>query len=66
MDGHNWLYHIAYGIFESKTEDSWKWFMEQFHMSIEDVPNLVISTDACKGLETAVGLSSHKLKIESA
>ncbi|XP_039787265.1 uncharacterized protein LOC120653630 [Panicum virgatum] len=55
VDGRNWLYHIAYGIFESETEDSWKWFMEQFHMSIEDVPNLVISTDACKGQETAVG-----------
>ena len=55
VDGHNWLYHIAYGIFESETEDSWKWFMEQLHMAIGDVPNLVISTDACKGLETAVG-----------
>ena len=35
-------------------------------MAIGDVPNLVISIDACKGLETVVGLSSHKLKIESA
>jgi len=24
VDGHNWLYHIAYAIFESKTEDNWK------------------------------------------
>jgi len=29
--------------------------MEQLHMAIGDVPNLVISTDACKGLETPVG-----------
>ena len=29
--------------------------MEQLHMAIGDVPNLVISTDACKGLETTVG-----------
>ena len=28
VDGHNWLYHIAYAIFDSETEDNWKWFME--------------------------------------
>ena len=66
VDGHNWLYHIAHGIFESKTEDNWIWFMEQIHNAIGDVPNLVISTYACKGLETAVGAAFHKLKIESA
>lgn len=44
VDGHNWLYHIAYGIFDSETEDNWKWFMEQLHKVIGDVPNLVICT----------------------
>jgi len=29
--------------------------MEQLHRAIGDVPNLVICTDACKGLETALG-----------
>ena len=29
--------------------------MEQLHRAIGDVPNLVIYTDACKDLETAVG-----------
>ena len=28
IDGHNWLYHLAYAIFDSETEDNWKWFME--------------------------------------
>ena len=55
VDGHNWLYHIAYAIFDSETEDNWKWFMEHLCKVIGDVPNLVICTDACKGLETAVG-----------
>jgi hypothetical protein len=55
VDGNNWLYHIAYGFFESETEDNWKWFLQQLHKAIGDVPNLVICTDACKGLETAVG-----------
>ena len=23
VDGRNWLYHLVYGIFHSKTEDNW-------------------------------------------
>ena len=55
VDGHNWLYHIAYAIFESETKDNWKWFLQQLHKVVGDVPNLVICIDECKGLETAVG-----------
>jgi len=55
VDGHNWLYHIAYAIFDKENEDNWVWFMEQLHRAIGNVPNLVICTDACKGLETAIG-----------
>ena len=28
VDGHNWLYHVAYGVFDSEIEDNWKWFMK--------------------------------------
>jgi len=56
VDGHNWLYPIAYGIFDSETEDNWKWFLQQLSRAIGDVPNLVICSDACKGLEKAVGV----------
>jgi hypothetical protein len=31
VDGHNWLYYVAYGIFHSETEENWVWFMEQLH-----------------------------------
>lgn len=55
VDGHNWLYHVAYGIFDSETEDNWQWFLQQLYRAIGDVPNLVICSDACKGLEKAVG-----------
>jgi hypothetical protein len=24
VDSHNWLYHIAYGIFDIENEDNWK------------------------------------------
>jgi hypothetical protein len=26
IDGHNWLYHIAYAICDSEDKDSWTWF----------------------------------------
>jgi len=55
VDGHNWLYHLAYAIFDSETEDNWKWFMEQLHKAIGSPEGLVICTDACKGLGSAVG-----------
>jgi hypothetical protein len=55
VDGHNWLYHTAYEIFDIENEDNWKWFLEQLHRAIGDVPSLVICTDASKGLENAVG-----------
>lgn len=37
VDEHNWLYHIVYAVFESKTESNCKWFMEQLHGAIEVV-----------------------------
>jgi transposase-like protein len=56
VDGHNWLYHLAYAIFDSDIEDNWKWFMEQLHRAIGSSEGLVICTNACKGLESAVGV----------
>jgi len=56
VDGHNWLYYVAYGIFHSETEDNWVWFMQQLQRVVGSPSGLVISTDACKGLETAVSV----------
>jgi transposase-like protein len=44
---------MAYAIFDTENEDNWTWFMEQLHRAIGDVANLVICTDANKGLENA-------------
>ncbi len=55
VDGHNWLYNVAFAVFESETEENWKWFMQQLHRAVGSPEGLVICTDACKGLETAVG-----------
>ena len=54
VDGHNWLYYVAYGVFDSETEDNWVWFMQQLRKAVGCPEGLVISTDACKGLEKAV------------
>ena len=54
VDGHKWLYHIAYGVFDTENEDNWTWFLENLHTVIGDPPGLVLCSDACKGLEKAI------------
>jgi hypothetical protein len=48
------MFPVAFGMFQSETEENWEWFMRQMHRSIGDVSPLAISTDACKGLANAV------------
>jgi len=54
VDGHNWMYPLAYRFIASETEDNWSWFTNQLKKSIGDPPLLAVCTDACKGLENAV------------
>ena len=54
VDGHNWLYYVAYDVFDSETKDNWIWFMQQLRRAVGCPQGLVISSDACKGLEVAV------------
>jgi transposase-like protein len=54
VDGHNWIYPVAYGFISSEAEADWTWFMEQLQKAIDNLPVLAISSDACKGLENAV------------
>ena len=53
LDGHNWMFPLAFGFFESETKENWIWFME-LGKAIGVLPRLAICTDACKGLESAV------------
>ena len=54
LDGHNWMFPIAVGLFQSETEASWTWFMIQLKRCLGPVSPLAIHTDACKGLENSV------------
>ncbi|WVZ77944.1 hypothetical protein U9M48_025731 [Paspalum notatum var. saurae] len=54
IDGHNWLFPVAFGFFDSETKKNWIWFMEQLGNTIGPVPKLAICTNACKGLEASV------------
>jgi hypothetical protein len=54
LDGHNWMFPLAFGLFDSETKENWIWFMEQLHKAIGDMPHLAVCTDACKGLNAAV------------
>ena len=54
VDGHNWLFPVAFGVLEVESEESWVWFLQQLRTIIATPSGLVIHTAACKGLETAV------------
>jgi hypothetical protein len=49
IDGHNWLFPIAFGFFDSETKENWIWFMEQLAKALGPMDKLVVCTDACKG-----------------
>ena len=54
VDGHNWMFPVAYGVLEGESEERWTWSLQNLRDLIGHPPGLAIHTDACKGLETAV------------
>ena len=54
VDGHSWLYPICVGVFYSKTNDNWIWFMSRLREAIGSPPGLAISTDAGQAIMGAV------------
>ena len=59
VDGHNWLFPVACGAFESESADSWKWFFEKLQVAIGSPPGLVICTNAGKGIDKGVTVFSN-------
>lgn len=64
IDGHNWLYPVAYGIIDSETSETWLWFMEKLHEAIGEPARLSICSDAGKGIDYAIkevfGYAEHR------
>ena len=54
VDGHSWLYPICVGVFYSKTNDNWIWFMSRLREAIGSPLGLAISTDAGQAIMAAV------------
>ena len=53
LDGHNWMFLVAYSFIESENGDNRAW-LNQVKQAIGDPPVLAFCTDACKGLENVV------------
>ncbi|XP_066361349.1 uncharacterized protein [Miscanthus floridulus] len=54
VDGHNWLYPVALGVFDSETNDNWIWFMTQLREAIGSPRGLAICTDARQAVMVGV------------
>jgi hypothetical protein len=54
IDGHNWMFPIAFGFFDSETKENWIWFMEELDKALGPLDKMAVCIDACKGLEAAV------------
>ncbi|KAK1679119.1 hypothetical protein QYE76_039967 [Lolium multiflorum] len=54
IDGHSWMFPVAYGVLEVESEESLTWFLQNLRDLIGHPIGLVIHTYACKGLESAV------------
>ena len=59
VDGHNWLFLVACGAFESESANSWKWFFEKLQVAIGSPPGLVICTYAGKDIDKGVTMFSN-------
>ncbi len=54
IDGHNWMFPVAYAVFGSETKENWEWFMVCLNKAIGSPEGLVLSTDAGKGIDAVV------------
>lgn len=56
VDGHNWMFPVAFGVMDSETNDNWIWFMKMLREAIGSPSVLAICTEA--GQPVMAGVSS--------
>lgn len=58
FDADGGLFPVAFGIVDAETDESWMWFLSEFHklleMNAETIPKLTILSDGRKGIADAV------------
>jgi transposase-like protein len=54
VDGHNWMFPVAFSFFKGESKDSWTWFLLQLRKAIRQPSPLAIHCDASKGLIAVV------------
>ena len=54
VDGHNWMYPLGLGVFDSETTENWSWFFQQLKNAIGTPPGLTICTDAGEAIMAGV------------
>jgi hypothetical protein len=55
VDGHKWLYHVCFRVFDSETTENWIWFMSHLREAIGSLRGLTICTDAGQVVMAGVG-----------
>ena len=54
VDGHNWLYPVCVGVFDSETNENWVWFMSKLREVVGLPRGLAVSTDAEQAMMNGV------------
>jgi hypothetical protein len=65
IDGHNWMYSVSFGVFDSEIIDNWTWFMQLLKQAIGSPSGLAICTDASQIVMTGVKECSQRQNIWS-
>jgi hypothetical protein len=54
VDGHNWMYPVAFGVMDSETNEKWIWFMQRLREAIRCPIGLAICTDCGQAMMAGV------------
>jgi hypothetical protein len=54
VDGHSWMYPVAFGVIDSETNENWIWFMQRLRGAIGTPHGLAICTNVGQTVMTGV------------